>query len=117
MTTLDEAIIAQLEMIPGDHGGSLFSEVVALYQQQSPAQLRRIKALLEAGDRGAAAGLVHALRGSSANVGGARLPSLLTSLEGVLRGRGVGSIPELMGAVESEHRSLVTVLRARAGGG
>jgi len=106
---LDQTALAELrELAPDD-----FREVLELYLDEAPPELRGLAQILEQGDAPAAAAAAHRLKGESLAVGAARVAALVAELETRVRANDIVGATQLLAPLE---RALVnTGVALRAG--
>lgn len=78
---VDQAVVARVRA----YGEGMFQQLVGQYLDELPQRLSQIAQALENGDGKGAAGIAHALKGSSGSLGMCRLWRACTALESVCR--------------------------------
>jgi len=90
---IDEPFLDGLRGLPGLHGPSLLTEVVALYLKETVARLEELPGLVDAGSLDVVARIAHTLAGSSANAGAPRARAAFRAIEWAVRDGALAEIP------------------------
>ena len=115
-TLLDDEVVDRLRRMRSGNGGNLLDRLVVLYAESTPGQVDALAAAVARDDAHGAAGLAHALRGTSANLGAVALVSLLAEIE---HHATVGALPEVaarIASVAAVHRETLVAFQAAAAG-
>lgn len=89
--TIDHDVLRRISAIGGGTSGDLLSRVVGSYLEAAPAMLDALRRAVETTDAKALSAAAHRLRGSSAQLGAARVAELCAGLEH--NGNGSGRPP------------------------
>jgi len=95
--------------------GADFAELVALYQNDSPPRLAKLRELYATKDIVTLAKTAHALSGSSASIGASGLSALAKELELRAKTGAVQDFDQRMTAIEQEYRRISQKLQAMLG--
>jgi len=110
---LDPAALANIRAVDDD--GSVLAEVIQLYLDEAPGQLRSLRIALEGGRLGDLGRSAHALKSASLNVGARVLCNLCSRVERQVKaGDGAGTA-ELVAAIEASMARVCSALRTEAG--
>ena len=105
---LDASAIAELE---AGGGPELRDELIALFNEDAPSALEKIRAAAAAGDAAELGRVAHALKGSSATIGARLMSATCASLEAAGR---AGQIADQGPAIVELERQMSDVLQALA---
>lgn len=117
---LDAEPLRKLEELGRNLGEDLLGEVVAIFRDKVPAQVRDLRAAVTRGDGEQIEGLAHSIKGSAGNLGARRLLEVASALE--TRGRSGDApaaahlLPALELATEAAVRDLDAWVREARGG-
>jgi PAS domain S-box-containing protein len=110
---LDPGALANIRAVDDD--GSVLAEVIELYLDEAPGQLRSLRNALEGGRLGDLGRSAHALKSASLNVGARTLCNLCSRLERQAKaGEGAGTA-ELVAGIEASMARVCGALRTELG--
>jgi PAS domain S-box-containing protein len=95
---LDDEIVAGLR----DLGADFLARLVPVFVLAAPDRLADVRAAVEAGDAPALADAAHALRGSAANLGGARVAAVCARIETAARAGDLDAAPADLAELDAE---------------
>ena len=98
-----------LERTLGDR--SLATEITAAFLADSPPLLEKLSEAIATGDAGAAGRCAHALKGSSANMGGQVLSRIASDMQDAAKANSLPRLAELLPSVRSSFQTLCEYLR------
>jgi HPt (histidine-containing phosphotransfer) domain-containing protein len=101
---------AALAWVDGDRG--LLEELLAVFREECPVQLRALRAAVEAADGPLVRRLAHTVKGSVASLGAARARDLAETLEHLGQ---AGTLDRAPGALAGLEAELARVLACLAG--
>jgi CheY-like chemotaxis protein len=104
---------ALLERLGGDE--RVYDEVVALFLQDAPRQLRSLQETVSRGDVATARRQVHTLKGASGNVGATDLEKVLLKTERACEQGDVKEAARMLDRVNAEFEKLKQILGERKG--
>lgn len=96
-------------------GGEVIREVATLYLDDSPLRIEAIRQAAERHDAAAVANAAHGLKGSSANVGAARVQALAAKLEEMGRSGKLDGVKAVVEQLTLEYDRVQQQLRAMIG--
>ncbi|WP_043585942.1 Hpt domain-containing protein [Geminisphaera colitermitum] len=94
---IDSSAVENLRALGDNDGGAFLREILGIYFADMPARLRELRERLAEGDQSGFTRAAHTIKGSSANVGAARVRAMAEEIE--VRSR-TSPIKELAGEVE-----------------
>ncbi|HLL41163.1 MAG TPA: Hpt domain-containing protein, partial [Rubrobacteraceae bacterium] len=107
---LDQRVLASLRELQQEGEPDILNELIELFLADVPSQLVVLKDTLEAGDAHSVERIAHTLKGSSANMGAARMTTICSELQDVGASGDPSRAPELLERLEEEfghvHRAL-----------
>ena len=110
--TIDPEAISNLrELNPGDNGEFL-REIVGIYIEDTPKRVAELRKFLAAGDLAAFTRAAHTIKGSSANVGAARVRALAERLEQLGRRDGLSGVGSLVDQCDQAFAEAAAALRS-----
>ena len=86
---LDSAVLAELRSLSGP-GEDLLADVVAVFREDAPRQIRDVQAALAAGDVTAVQRTAHRLKGTANGVGARAMGHVAAAIESAARAGDVG---------------------------
>jgi len=107
---LDPAAIENVRAVDGD--GSVLAEVIEIYLEEAPEQLRSLRNALEGGRLGDLGRTAHALKSASLNVGARALCDLCNRLERQAKAGESAGTAELVAGIEAVIDRVCNALRA-----
>jgi ligand-binding sensor domain-containing protein/signal transduction histidine kinase/CheY-like chemotaxis protein/HPt (histidine-containing phosphotransfer) domain-containing protein len=113
LPVLDPVYLDRLRQLEEASGRSIVAEIVDSFLGEMPRRLSRMREVLAAGDAGALSFAAHALKGASAQLGGARLASLCHGLDLRARENALGGAAGMIDEIEREIERLAPALRQR----
>jgi len=93
---IDEEAIENLRALDEDGGDAFLREVIDIFKDDTPLRIQELRSSLAAGDQPTFTRAAHSVKGSSANIGAARLRALAADLET----RSRQSLDDLAGEVD-----------------
>ncbi len=102
-----------MERVLGDE--ELAKELINSFLEDTPAQLKNLKAMIEAGDVSDVERLAHSIKGASANLGGEVLRSAAYGVEKAAKAGNLDSARELMPELERQFGLLREAMRRFVG--
>jgi CheY-like chemotaxis protein len=115
VVTLDPTALANIRALDDGDDTSVLDEVIGMYLEEAPVQLRQLRAAAEAGDAGELCRLAHALKSSSFNVGAHQLGELCRQLERQGKSGTLGGVPGLVATLEDLFKRVLPLLQAEMG--
>jgi CheY-like chemotaxis protein len=113
LPTLDPAVVARLRAeLQGPGEPDVLPELAAMYRQNAESLLPQIEAAIHAEDSLALRQAAHTLKGSSANMGAARLAALAADLETLGRAGTFDEAATLLAAAQAEYALFAPLLEA-----
>jgi PAS domain S-box-containing protein len=110
LLVLDPAALANIRAVDDD--GSVLAEVIEIYLDESPEQLRSLRNALDGGRLGDLGRTAHALKSASLNVGARALCDLCNRLERQARAGQSAGTAELVAGIETLMARVCDALRA-----
>ncbi len=108
---IDSEAIANLkELNPGDNGEFL-REIVAIYAEDTPKRIADMKTFMASGDVPSFTRAAHTIKGSSANVGAARVKAVAERLEHLSRRESLPALAAQVAECETEFLAASEELR------
>jgi CheY-like chemotaxis protein/HPt (histidine-containing phosphotransfer) domain-containing protein len=108
--SLDRSVLASLRELQEEGEPDILNELIELFLADVPSQLVVLKDTVEAGDAHSVERIAHTLKGSSANMGAARMTTICSELQDVGASGDPSRAPELLERLEEEfghvHRAL-----------
>jgi CheY-like chemotaxis protein/HPt (histidine-containing phosphotransfer) domain-containing protein len=98
---------------PFDPDGGMVAGVIAAFLADAPGRIRTIRETLASGDADGLAAAAHALKGAAANIGAARLQTLLHDIESRAREGRLASTAGSIGALDASLAETATALAAK----
>lgn len=108
---IDEQALATLKAALGDD--AVVRQLIALYIQDSPAQITSGKTALAAGDGVTLARAAHSLKSTSASIGAMRVLAIAKDLEAQAKGGDLVQSATLLRALETELNNATAVLQQK----
>lgn len=96
-----EAIENLRALNPGDNDEFL-REIIGIFLEDTPNRLTELTQSLAAGDAGVFTRAAHSIKGSSSNVGAARLRAVAEKLEHTARKEGLGTVAPTLAELNQE---------------
>ena len=93
-------------------GAAQFGAIVAIYAREAPRQVSGLRVTLESGDQRTLSELAHALKGSSASLGAARIAVFAARVERAAREGDRGACVQAIAALESNLPESIARLEA-----
>jgi two-component system sensor histidine kinase/response regulator len=112
--TLDPGVLANLRDL-GDT--DLLEELAEMFFDDASSRLRELRGAVEAGDAGGVERAAHTLKGSSGNMGAARMSSICAELQDVGASGDLGRAPGLLERLEEEYGRVRPALERELEGG
>jgi PAS domain S-box-containing protein len=106
---LDEGVLAGLREL-GD--AELISELAGMFLDDASSRLTDLRGAVEAGDAPAVERVAHTLKGSSGNMGAARMAAICAELQVACASGDLGRAPELLARLEEEFGRVRPALEA-----
>lgn len=113
---LDLQALRQLEGLPGEQGGDLVSELIAMFASTAPDALRRLRAAALGQGADDAERVAHSLKGSAAMLGATGISRLARMIEALARGGRTREIGPLVNRIDASLAPTLERLRAHVGG-
>ncbi len=110
----DQNLLQDLQEI-GDE--TLLAEIVDLFLEDTPPRLAALREAIESGEAEALDHAAHTLRGSSGNLGAARMAALCGELQGAADAGDLDRAAALLNGLEKEFDRVRTLLRRRVEAG
>lgn len=117
LPVLDPEAIERLRTLAvdvGERAEEVLAELGRTFFTDAERRLGRLSAALRAGDAGAAADAVHALKGASATLGARRLSGFCAALEERARAGDLALLERAEPALREELEAALTALRSAA---
>ena len=111
---LDPAVLAGLREL-GD--AELLAELAGMFFDDAASRLEDLRQAVAEGDAGAVERVAHTLKGSSGNIGAARMAAICAELQGVGSSGDLARAGELLGRLEEEFGRVRPALEAEVEGG
>ena len=97
-------------------GEDAFREVLQLYLEDTPQQLKAMNDALQSGDASHMRRVAHTLKSTSATIGARDFASVLEALERLSRGGDLTGAPALVSRISAEYRRVVPAVSALLNG-
>lgn len=78
---IDSSAVENLRALGDNDGGAFLREILGIYFADMPARLRELRERLAEGDQSGFTRAAHTIKGSSANVGAARVRAMAEEIE------------------------------------
>ncbi|MBE9042187.1 response regulator [Oscillatoriales cyanobacterium LEGE 11467] len=108
---LDRAILQALRDMAGSRAGQIVTEIVDSFLEDTPHQLRELRAAIETQDARSLRMSAHALRSASANLGAMVFSDLCKSLENLARSGTTRGAERYIGSLEEEYHRVEIALK------
>jgi len=111
-SVIDRKVLDNIAALQKEGAVDILSQVIALYLDSSPKQLRELHVAVSSGDAPAIERVAHSLKSGSANLGAATLSSFFRELESMGRMKSIDNAVELLSKIEAEYGAVETALKA-----
>lgn len=115
--TLDPEILASLRQMKEETGEDILSELIEMFLEDAPAQIRQIRRALAEGDAQTLEYTAHALKGTSGSMGATRMSALSSRLQDIGRSEELAGAPATLDRLEEEFVLVRRELEAESQGG
>jgi two-component system, sensor histidine kinase and response regulator len=99
---IDQKVLDTIRALQKKGGKDILSQVIELYLNGIPTQLRELHDAVNSGDASAIQRLAHSLKSSSANLGAMTLASFFIELEGIGRMNAIDDAAALLSKIKTE---------------
>lgn len=111
-SVIDRQVLDNIAALQKEGAVDILSQVIALYLDSSPQQLRELHVAVSSGDAPAIERVAHSLKSGSANLGASTLSSFFRELESMGRMKSIDNAVELLSKIEAEYGEVETALKA-----
>ncbi len=111
--SLDESVLAALRELQEEGEPDILEELIELFLEDAPSQIAALGESVEAGNAHAVERIAHTLKGSSGNMGAARMTAICSELEDVGASSALYRAPELVKRLEEEFERVRATLKAK----
>jgi PAS domain S-box-containing protein len=108
---LDESIFQDLKKMMGNDSDRLFNELIEIYLEDTPGNIKSIQNAVTSGDRVKLNKAAHALRSSSVSIGALNLGNICDTLEHIGADKSTEEIFQLVNQLENEYSHVVAALQ------
>ncbi|MGC2061853.1 MAG: response regulator [Thermodesulfovibrionales bacterium] len=108
---IDRKVWDNIGTIQKEGAPDILGQIISLYLDHSPEQLRELHEAISSGDILAVQRAAHNLKSSSANLGATMLSLLFKELESLARMKSIDKVGELVSKIETEYGAVETALR------
>ncbi|MGE0552849.1 MAG: Hpt domain-containing protein [Gemmatimonadales bacterium] len=110
---VDEALLESYRVLQDEGQPDLVTELIDVFLEDLPGRLAAVQAAVDLGDPQAIRSAAHALKGSAASIGAARLAGACATLEALGRAGEVEGAPALVAPIERAAAEVAPLLIAR----
>jgi len=108
---IDPQVIKNLRALNPDDNGEFLREIISIYLEDTPLRITELDESLASGDISRFARAAHSVKGSSANLGAARLRDAAEKLEREAHHSGLTAVVPLVAEVRSQFDKAAAELR------
>jgi two-component system, sensor histidine kinase and response regulator len=111
-SVIDQKVLDTIRALQKKGRKDILSQVITLYLDHLPAQLRELHDAISSGDASAIHRLAHSLKSGSANLGAMTLSSFFEEVESMGRMNSIDHAAELLSKIETESIAVETALKS-----
>jgi HPt (histidine-containing phosphotransfer) domain-containing protein len=109
---LDPSVIASLRDLTPPGEPDVLKELFALFLEDVPGRIERLRAAWQAGDAVAVQRAAHSLKGSAGNIGATQLHAVCASIDAQGRSGDLAPLPAMIASLDAEYANVQAEIKS-----